>query len=240
MTLLQPRIDGGLKIAVLEQQTFYHQFAASEYFGQYQAALEGNGGVASNFSSASDILRYRVLHSEGGIYLDIDDHLPVEPDATGQLRAKIDSVQLTTPLDGLLLRSPVCNAQLGMYTSYNTSMIGSRAGNPMLNAISDEILTRYLTPEGQAFYQVPKPPRQHAAAFQAYTERLNTLTGPAVLNHVIDQRLPELYTFRQVADLANMHTLNYDALLDEAAQRRAELRLLPLEEVAMAGNAQGY
>jgi len=57
---------------------------------------------------------------------------------------------------------------------------------------------------------------------------------------VIDQRLPELYTFRQVADLANMHTLNYDALLDEAAQRRAELRLLPLEEVAMAGNAQGY
>ena len=61
-----------------------------------------------------------------------------------------------------------------------------------------------------------------------------------MLNHVIDQRLPELYTFRQVADLANMLTLNYDALLDEAAQRRAELRLLPLEEVAMAGNAQGY
>lgn len=240
MTLLQPRIDRGLKVAVLEQQTFYHQFAASEYFDQYQAALEGNGGVASNFSSASDILRYRVLHSEGGIYLDIDDHLLVEPDATGQLRAKIDSVPLTTPLDGLLLRSPVCNAQLGMYTSYNTSMIGSRAGNPVLNAISDEILARYLTPEGQAFYKVPKPPRQHAAAFQAYTERLNRLTGPAVLNHVIDQRLPELYTFRQVADLANMHTLNYDALLDEAAQRRAELRLLPMEEVAMAGNAQGY
>lgn len=240
MALLQGRMRDGLKVSTLEHQTFYRQFSESEYFEQYRAAVDGNGGVASNFSSASDILRYRILHSEGGIYLDMDDHLLAAPDARGQLRAKIDTVSLSVPIDGLLLRSPVCNAQLGMYTSYNTSMIGSRAFNPVLDAISDEMLSRYLTPEGREFYSMPKPARQDETGFRAYTRKLNQLTGPAVLNHVIEQRLPELYTFRQVADLANMHTLHYEALIDEQAQRRAELRLLPLEEVAVAGNAQGY
>ncbi|WP_060508276.1 dermonecrotic toxin domain-containing protein [Pseudomonas sp. NBRC 111124] len=241
MALLQSRMQNGLEVATLEHQAFYRQFMQSEYFEQYQAAIHGNGAVASNFSSASDILRYRILHSEGGIYLDMDDHLLTEPDlASGQPRASIDSVSLNTPLDGLLLRSPVCNAQLGLYTRYNTSMIGSRAFNPVLNDVSDEILNRYLTPEGQDFYRAPKPARENEAAFQAYTRQLNQLTGPAVLNHVIDQRLPALYTYRQLADLANIHTLYFEALLDESALRRAEQRLLPLEYVATAGNAQGY
>ncbi|MCE5980040.1 dermonecrotic toxin domain-containing protein [Pseudomonas sp. JR33AA] len=232
---LASRMQAGLQVSTLETQSFYRQFSQSPYFGQYQAAIEGNGGVASNFSSASDILRYRILRSEGGIYLDMDDHLLSEG-----AQAKIDSVALNTQLDGLLLRSPVCNAQLGMHTSYNTSMIGSRALNPLLDEISDEILSRYLTAEGRAFYTEPKPSRLDSAAYLTYTRKLHQLTGPAVLNHVIDQYLPDLYTYRQVADLVSLQPLSHEALFDEAALLRAEQRLLPLEHVAQAGNAQGY
>lgn len=148
MALLQSRIAGGLKVKQLESQGFYDLFKNSDYFNQYQAAIAGNGGVASNFSSASDILRYRILHSEGGIYLDMDDHLLL--DEGPPPRARLDAVSLNATPDGLLLRSPVCNQQLGMYTSYNTSMIGSHAANPVLNDISDEILRRYQAPGGRS------------------------------------------------------------------------------------------
>ena len=232
---LASRVEAGLQVSTLEAQVFYREFSQGPYFEQYRAAIEGNGGVASNFSSASDILRYRILRSEGGIYLDMDDHLLSEG---GQ--AIIDSVALNTQLDGLLLRSPVCNAQLGMHTSYNTSMIGSRALNPLLDEVSDEILRRYLTPEGRAFYTEPKPSRLDSAAYLAYTRKLHQLTGPAVLNQVIDQYLPDLYTYRQVAELISLQPLGHETLLDEAALLRAEQRLLPLEHVAHAGNAQGY
>ncbi|UFH48116.1 glycosyltransferase [Pseudomonas sp. KNUC1026] len=63
----------GLEVLPLEEQPFYEAFRQGPMFEQYQAAIDGNGGVATNYASASDILRYPLLHSEGGIYKDLDD-----------------------------------------------------------------------------------------------------------------------------------------------------------------------
>lgn len=243
MALLQSRIGKGLQVSVLEHQTFYHSFRQSAYFEQYQAALDGNGGVAANYSSASDILRYRILHSEGGLYMDLDDRLLAEHDAaTGTLSARIDRVSLVTPLNNLLLNSPVCNAELGMYTQYNTSMIGSHPFNPLLNQVSDEILRRYHDVEGaSAFYTNPKPdPISDPQGMREYANTLNQLTGPAVLNHVIERNLPELTTLRHATDVLNLPVVNRQALFDENAYLQARQRLVPLEQVADIGNAHSW
>lgn len=89
--------------------------------------------------------------------------------------------------------------RLGMYLKYNTSMIGSHAGNPTLDAISDEMLQRYA--EDPAFYQHRPDRRLQPVAFDAYARRLNRLTGPGVVNDVIDQRLPWLRQLREVCVL---------------------------------------
>ncbi|MFJ9989667.1 dermonecrotic toxin domain-containing protein [Pseudomonas putida] len=241
MALLASRIDKGLQVSTLEHQTFYRAFRDSEYFEQYQAAIDGNGGVACNFSSASDILRYRILHAEGGLYLDLDDHLLTEPSASGA-RASIDRVPLVTPLNNLLLNSPVSNADLGMYIHYNTSMIGSRPFNPLLNQISDEILYRYRTREGAAaFYTSPRPdPLGNPAGLRAYSYQLNQLTGPGVLNAVIERNLPELNTLRNATEVFNLPAINHQALFDLAQYQQARERLVPLERVADMGNANSW
>lgn len=188
----------GLRVSPLEKQPFFQDFKASPYYAQYQAAIDGNGGVATNFSSASDILRYRLLKHLGGFYMDADDRL-LEPAVPGPSTPALTRAVLQTTPDGLLLASPVSNDELGMYMQYNTSFIGSHAGNPTLDAISDEIARRFEA--DPTFYDYRPDPLHEPASFHEYKRRLNQLTGPGVLNAVITQRLPWLAQLRETCNL---------------------------------------
>ncbi|CAG8867968.1 hypothetical protein PS627_02729 [Pseudomonas fluorescens] len=189
-----PRIS----VLPLEDQPAFTAFAQSRYFAQYQAALEGNGGLARNYSSAADILRVRLLHAQGGLYIDADDRLVLSaaPGPAGPLLARFS---LMTTEDGLILAPPVSNDRLGMYLKYNTSMIGSHAGNPTLDAISEEMLQRHA--EDPEFYRHRPDHRLQPTEFDAYARRLNRLTGPGVVNDVIDRRLPWLRQLRELCVL---------------------------------------
>ncbi|UFH48117.1 hypothetical protein [Pseudomonas sp. KNUC1026] len=119
---------------------------------------------------------------------------------------------LNASTDGLILHLPVSNELLGMHNQYNTSIIGSHAGNPTLEAVSQEMQARWQ--QARDFYHSRPSQEADPEAFSQYAARLNRLTGPGVFNDVIDQRLPALYQLRQYFNLIAMLPLNVRGVLD--------------------------
>lgn len=236
----------GLQVLPLEEQPFFATFRESKSFRQYQDALQGNGGVGRNYASASDVLRYRLLHHEGGFYMDIDDVLlapgtsPMRADGTpaGPPGEPISEVKLAATPQGLALHPPMANEQLGMRCDFNNSMIGSHPGNPTLDAISDLMHQRYL--ENRDFYWTKPSFKQDPAAFNRYCKRLSYLTGPRLLTDVIDSRLPALYQLRQLLNLANVPTLKLAQFVDVDSVYQALLNMTPLNRFAKVGAAHSW
>lgn len=230
----------GLQVLPLEEQPFFRTFSDSKYFAQYQAAIDGNGGVATNYASATDVLRYPMLHSEGGLYMDVDDELLAEGqvDGTPQAGAAIDAVELKTTDDGLLLYPPMHNEKLGMNTLYNNSMIGSHAGNPTLLAISEEMHARFLA--NGDFYIARPTLADDPRGFYRYATRLSQLTGPAMLNSVIDRTLPDLSLLRQIYNLYMMPRINSNLYISLDALNAVERERLPFGRVARVGGLNSW
>ena len=182
-----------LQVLTLEEQPFFDNFRVTGYFQQYTQALDAPG---ANFASACDILRYPLLQSEGGIYMDIDDTLRTLGD-NPEAYAVIDSTPLATTPDGLVLGGPVNNELLGMHCAYNTNMIGSHAGNPTLGLISDAMHHRFLG--NPAFYDAR--PLKGSVGYEDYAQELSRMTGPGVFTDVVDQQLPRLRILRQISNL---------------------------------------
>ncbi|MBF8745373.1 dermonecrotic toxin domain-containing protein [Pseudomonas monteilii] len=220
----------------LEDQGFFHDFARSPYYRQYRDAIEGNGGLARNFSSACDVLRYRLLKHYGGLYLDADDRLLLASDAQAEL--PLQRIELKTTQDGLVLSPPVSNDLLGMHIKFNSSMIGSHPGNPTLDAISERILQRYA--QTPAFYRTRPDPILQPLPFRDYARKLSLISGPGVLNDVIDERLPWLRQLREVCNLMASPIHDIAATVDFSELTRALREHVPLDRVAKMGQAHSW
>ena len=232
-----------VNVAVLENTPFFQRFRESKYFTQYMAAIDGNDGVAINYSSAADVLRYRLLYHEGGLYLDCDDTLRVGPGA----------IDLHTTAAGLALGPPVSSIALGMDTQYNTSIFGSHKNNPTLDAISEESYRRFLAAPG--LYKTARPKRlsseqQRSATQQqnlankqlvhAYMQRISHVTGPAVFNQVIDKQLPDMRQLREAIKLKN-NIWNFRLSHQLKSQiSTLENNRLPLGKINDIGNAHTW
>ena len=228
----------GLKVIALEQDPLYTAFANSKYFAQYQAALDGNGGMATNYASACDVLRYRILHAEGGLYMDVDDNL-LRPGQRAELDGvkfglpaiHLDEVALLATPDGLVLSPPVSSELMGMSHQYNNSFLGSHPGNPTLDAVSEEIHARYQT--SQDFY-ASRPDRDaDPQAFGIYARRLSYLTGPRVLNDIAQARLPNLKFLAQLRNFVVCPTLNGHLIVEKPEIGNAFRKWLPLDSIAL-------
>lgn len=226
----------GLEVVTLEEQPFYQLFRDGPHYPQYHQAINGLG---ANFSSASDILRYPLLNHEGGVYLDVDDTLfPHPDDPLDPSRAAIDTVELATTPDGLVLGDPANNDTLGMHCQYNSNMIGSHPNNPTLQVIADTLHERYLA--NGDFYGYK--PMAGTPEFKAYAKRLSQLTGPGLLNDVIDRCLPRLRLLRQ---LSNLQTLPQSKPLYLVDSKQAEIIAAvqadqALNRVAQVGNYHSW
>ena len=229
---LRARAEGAL-LMPLEDQGFYRSFEQSAYFAQYQAALKG---AFPNPASACDILRYRLLHHLGGLYLDADDRLLVASRA--DVAPPLARLELNTTTNGLLLAPPVSNEQLGMYIQYNNSMIGSHPGNPTLDLISQEILRRFsLVPD---FYASRPDALLQPVVFSRYGRRLSLLSGPAVLNAVIDEHLPLLKQLRELCKMLASPIHDLHATLDLSRFSQVMREQVPLDQVARMGAAHSW
>lgn len=236
----------GVEVLPLEDQPFYARFKESANFPQYQAAIHGNGGVASNFSSASDVLRYALLEQEGGLYMDVDDTLlapgeyPVFIDGAprGTPGERLDDVALATSENGLLLHSAVSNEKLGMNCLYNGSLVGSHANNPTLKAILEEMQARYE--QAPNFYQSKPSLQTDPQAFYGYAQALSHLTGPKLLTDVVDRLLPELGMMRQIINLYAFPRTNSWQFVSLPEFQAVQRQLLPLNRIARIGGYNSW
>ncbi|HGM5581198.1 TPA: DUF6543 domain-containing protein [Pseudomonas putida] len=235
-----------LTVLPLERQPFFQRFRQSKYHAHYQAALDGNGGVASNFASAADVLRYRLLFEEGGLYMDVDDRLlmpgeypyVVDGQSIGMPGEAIDQLALVTRPDGLLLPPPMSNQNMGMQCLYNTSFIGSHPANPTLEAISEEIHTRFLA--SPRFYDSRPRLADDPQGFNRYARQLSALTGPQVFTDIVDRRLPELYLLRQLLNLRALQAMNVVPFVDQARMTQLVQHRLPLNRLAKTGGFHSW
>lgn len=232
-----------VQVVVLENTPFYQQFKQSKYFSQYMAAIDGNGGAATNYASAADVLRYRLLHHEGGLYIDCDDTLMAPP----------GSININTAPTGLALDEPVSNILLGMDIQYNTSIFGSQKHNPTLDAISEESYKRFS--ETRELYSNQRPRRfteaqrrtktrqqniENERQLYAYMRKISYVTGPNVFNKVIDDKLPDMHQLREAIKLKE-HTWNFrlPASMRTNITAWAETRL-PLGQINIMGSAHTW
>ncbi|MGG5290948.1 dermonecrotic toxin domain-containing protein [Pseudomonas shirazensis] len=234
-----------LRVLPLEQQPFFDSFRASPSYRQYQAALDGNGGVARNYASAADVLRYPLLNQEGGLYMDVDDRLfapgehPADQQAPGAEAVEpLNQLELATTDDGLLLSSPMSNEKMAMDCQYNNSFIGSRAGNPTLEAISTEMNQRFLARPD--FYDSRPSLQEDRRGFYRYASTLSQMTGPGLLTTVVDRQLPVMATLRNVNNLYGTRPQNFWSLLDMDHYRSAVYRYLPLDRIAETGGFNSW
>lgn len=232
---LQSRVPG-LEVLPLEEQDFYRAFTQSPGHTQYQAAVTGGTSMASNFASAADVLRYPMLHSEGGLYMDIDDTLLARPEAAS--KAALDSVELVVTAEGLLLHPPVQSELMHLNSMYNNSMIGSQAGNPTLLKIMEEMHARYTQTAD------PYPLRPERAldpmAFGRYARQLSWLTGPRLLTDVVDRHLPDLGQIRQLTQLYMVPRINSYRFIDVERLNALREARLPLARVAKIGSLHSW
>ena len=219
-------------VETLESSAFYQKFRTEHdgrYFSQYQAALNGNGGIAANNASAADVLRYRLMFHEGGLYMDLDDKL---------LQAPGDSELATTP-DGLVLDTPQTMDVLGMDGQYGTNIFGTQKNNPTLNAISEESYRRYL--QNSDLYTVARPREStHSSAeLSNYMQRISQVTGPAMFDHVIGEQLPAMRQLREALKLSNNISIDIPDRLQSQIEEWASERLV-LNRINLPGNAHSW
>lgn len=229
-----------LEVIPLESQPLYKEFQRSPYYAQYKAAINGNRGVGSNFASASDVLRYRVLYHEGGLYMDLDDAIlpPGKKTPLKQTSVPIDSVPMRTSNRGLIVGLPLSNETLGMNTEYGNSMIGSHPGNPTLNAISDTMRQRF---EAQPDFYKSRPDFFHdPAGFQRYAIALNHISGPKALTDTIRERLLELAQYREVWNMMALPLRNQAATINWSEVEEAYQALTPLNKFSQVGSTASW
>ncbi|WP_447739133.1 dermonecrotic toxin domain-containing protein [Pseudomonas laurentiana] len=223
-----------VQVRTLEEQPFYAAFEQTDFYHQYRQALDSNG---ANFASACDILRYPLLDSEGGIYMDVDDTLRSFEDNPDSF-AMISSVALKTTPDGLVLGSPVDNELLGMHCDYNSNMIGSHANNPTLRAISAEMNARYRS--NLSFYDTRPLAGTHG--YEAYAQELSRMTGPGLLNDMVARHLPRLQFLRQLSKLESIPETGYRSLTADLALPVSQARNIDqaLGNVVNIGNYHSW
>lgn len=218
-------------VITLEDSRFYREFRNNEngkYFAQYQAVLNGNGGIASNGSSAADVLRYQLLFHKGGLYMDLDDKL--RPSG---------SIDLKTTPAGLALNGPVSNGMLGMEAQYNTSIFGTQKYNPTLGAISEESYQRFL--RNRDLYTNPRPRKSTHTERQIsdYMKRISYVTGPDVFNKVVNDRLPEMHQLREAIRLRADSSIQIPEPMQRLIEEWQDARL-PLNHLNQIGNAHSW
>lgn len=208
-----------LRVLPIEHQDF---FALAESTPPFKAAMSGPAQGGAHLTAATDMLKYRALYQEGGLYMDIDNDLLApasHPAAAGIINEAspaewIGNVPLQTTPEGLLLEQPTSNPFRGAHQQYNTSVIGSHPNNPTLQKVVEEMNLR--TSSRQNFFTQQKNwPRKgaHAPSYAQYAKDLSNLTGVNMFNEIVDRNLPAYRQMRQIYKLLSCPLLKFPTLL---------------------------
>jgi hypothetical protein len=195
---IKQKLEGqapNLIVEDLNRSVFFSEFKESKYHEQYAAFRRG---ANHNYAAASDVLRYRLLEHDGGVYMDVDDSITADAAGMDLLASDRD----------LLLNAPVSNEQVDITNEFNTSTLGSQPGNPLLREISELGYARFM--RDKSFFAEPRPfvARDEAGnaigpnaeddgkRVTSYMRKISYVGGPRLLNDALREYASGLYNFR--------------------------------------------
>lgn len=179
------------EVKPLADEAFFQALRAGPSGAQYDAL---RSGVAKNYAAASDLLRYPLLDTYGGIYTDVDN----------TFLAVLDKVDLPAGPSDLLLDDAVVHSDV-QYRGYNSHVLGSHPNNPVLKAVMRSMAQRYKARAD--FYTRPRPFLDQAKTpaqineFWSYVRTTFDMTGPQVLDDVLRETRPDYYDLALRPDL---------------------------------------
>ena len=175
--------SSNLEVRNLNDDSFFQGFKASNAGEAYRFFRQGAG---QNYAAASDVLRYPLINTRGGIYLDSDD----------VITAAVGQVELKASTNQVLLNSHVSHADTD-FTGYNTSVFASHPGNPVLREVSEDLYRRFKDSqpwlENNRPYLSDNPTAEQISTFNAYQKKIFEVTGPTLFNDVLKKNMGDAY-----------------------------------------------
>ncbi|WAH57292.1 hypothetical protein LZ023_30580 [Pseudomonas silvicola] len=222
LQVLQQRFKG-VAFEALEDDAFFQAFLASPHAEPFNFFLQPG---SRNYAAACDVLRYRLMFAKGGVYLDMDDKL-LKPLPILRIR----------PGD-VMTGGAVNHVLLGLDAMPNNSHFATLAQNPLLDAISQELLRRFAT----AREHLAARPFDLAPGMRDYMTRISTTTGPGLFNDVVRLAQPRHAEYWRLRTY--VFELYERGVLCEEQVRRTVLTLqawlAPLEEVVQGGSTHSW
>jgi hypothetical protein len=166
-----------MTISNLQDEPFFEDFLANPKTARpFQYFRSGDG---QNLAAASDVLRYRLIHEYGGIYVDCDD-VVFGSFSDADLKAGPSDV-----LVGAALSSP----RAGFFGP-NNSHFASLRGNPVLREMQDELFTRFQAEQG-ALDQLKGVATDPEKGTNDYMSKVFEVTGPRFFLDMLKKLRPD-------------------------------------------------
>lgn len=166
-----------LSVSQLSDEPFF-----SDFLNDTETAVPFRyfrSGEGQNLAAASDVLRYRLIHEYGGIYMDCDDVIH-EAIATEALKAGPHDV---------LMGGPVSSPRMAFFGPGN-SHFASHPGNPVLREVQKELYSRFIA----EFDTLKKLGAQRSAFVNGaypYMSKVFEVTGPRLFLETLKKVRPD-------------------------------------------------
>jgi len=164
-------------ISDLQDEPFFEGFtqhvqtAEPFYYFRY-----GNG---QNLAAASDVLRYRLIHEYGGIYMDCDDVMTVS----------FEGAELKAGQSDVLVGMPMFSPRTDFFGPAN-SHFASLPGNPVLREMQQELFVRFQA-EREVLGRLKGAETDPASGINPYMLKIFEVTGPRFFLDMIKKMRPD-------------------------------------------------
>ena len=182
-------------VSELRDEPFFFKFLTdNETVVPYRYFRSGTG---QNLAAASDILRYRLIHEYGGLYMDCDDVMV----------GAFEDAELYAGPDDVLTGGAVSSPRMGFYGPGN-SHFASHAGNPVLQEIQQAAYRRWIN-EIDALRELESSRGLNADGTNPYMRKIFAISGPQMFLDTLKRVRPD-----------------YADLLDDVLKPKAGMRSL--------------
>ncbi|WPN99382.1 hypothetical protein [Pseudomonas sp. MUP55] len=172
-----------LEVRNLNESDVFARLKASESGEVYEYFRHG---PKENYAAASDWLRYKWNNEFGGIHLD----------SNNIIMAKVDGLELNAAPGQVLMNTHVNKDSVG-FEGYNNSVFASHKDNPVLQEMSATLYERFKANkawlDSNRPYLPDRPTALEQQAFDAYEKRIFEITGPIMMNDVLEKNMGDAY-----------------------------------------------
>jgi hypothetical protein len=166
-----------MTISNIRDESFYDSFIFEQQTGN--PYIYFRSPESKNLAAAADVLRYRLIHEYGGIYMDCDD----------VIGASFSGQALEAGPSDILVGAPVSAPRMSFYGP-NNSHFASHPGNPVLTVIQEQLYARFEQ-ERAALDALKLTAGQVIDGKLPYMTKIFEVTGPQLFLDVLKKTRPD-------------------------------------------------